>query len=525
MSNYIYLLQEREFMKTNENVYKIGMTKKANHERFNQYPKGSILLFQMICNDCKNMEKIIIIKFKQHFKLRKDIGNEYFEGDYKNMVDIIYSTIKNENEECVNFHEKNDNMIVEEAEEEEEPIYQITTYEEWIKHNKICEIIITNKKNGEGYLRCKGNLWRELCDKNRFDFDENSMEYLSLFIEKIQPSTWKMVSPTDDLIDLVSFIHFNDMNYEYKNTTTNKIINNEEYKKLSDTDKQQYDSLPKNDKYKFIHAEYDNDKIMQDIIEKCHVKKCDFYNLNYHEYVLSITNNSLIEHFIFNSVNFTLKSVDDALNNKILTGKDCGSGLMCFTNVDNIDMVNIDVVDDILDSLIGNEIKVQYKKLAHNLIVKQEEKQIIFYDYNGCLLTTWIRDLLYFISNSKFYVISEDYYENKSEFKKLLKTQKYRVVIITEYKNISIKTQINDFCKLGFKNIIVCQTDKANSVYDIVKYRNYLQDNKELLMKCMKEQQNYEVVTDWNNAIQYNDSIFYSNRLLLVNFFKWCCVA
>ena len=43
-----YLLQEREFVKTKENIYKVGMTQKENYERFNQYPKGSVLLFQMI---------------------------------------------------------------------------------------------------------------------------------------------------------------------------------------------------------------------------------------------------------------------------------------------------------------------------------------------------------------------------------------------------------------------------------------------------------------------------------------------
>ena len=32
--NYIYLLKEREFIKTKEDIYKIGMTKKPNHERF-----------------------------------------------------------------------------------------------------------------------------------------------------------------------------------------------------------------------------------------------------------------------------------------------------------------------------------------------------------------------------------------------------------------------------------------------------------------------------------------------------------
>ncbi len=95
-TNYIYLLQEREFIKTKENIYKLGMTRKENLERFNQYPKGSILLFQMICNNCRDIEKILIKKFKDIFKHQKDIGNEYFEGNYNEMIDIIYSTIKNE---------------------------------------------------------------------------------------------------------------------------------------------------------------------------------------------------------------------------------------------------------------------------------------------------------------------------------------------------------------------------------------------------------------------------------------------
>ena len=90
MTNYIYLLQEREFIKTKENVYKIGMTKKENCKRFNQYPKGSILLFQIICNNCKKMETQIIELFKEKFNQRRDIGSEYFEGSYKNMIELIF---------------------------------------------------------------------------------------------------------------------------------------------------------------------------------------------------------------------------------------------------------------------------------------------------------------------------------------------------------------------------------------------------------------------------------------------------
>ena len=35
-SQYIYLLQEQEFVNTKENVYKVGMTNEENCERFNQ---------------------------------------------------------------------------------------------------------------------------------------------------------------------------------------------------------------------------------------------------------------------------------------------------------------------------------------------------------------------------------------------------------------------------------------------------------------------------------------------------------
>jgi hypothetical protein len=92
--NYVYLIKEREFIKTGEDVYKLGRSKKENHKRFNQYPKGSILLFQIICNDCVDMEKQLIKIFKESFKQRKDVGREYFEGNHVDMIDIIYSTAK-----------------------------------------------------------------------------------------------------------------------------------------------------------------------------------------------------------------------------------------------------------------------------------------------------------------------------------------------------------------------------------------------------------------------------------------------
>ena len=126
MPNYIYLLQEREFIKTREPIFKVGMTTKENHVRFNQYPKGSILLFQIICKSCKTMENKILTEFRTKFKSQKDIGNEYFEGEYKTMMDIIYLIVKNEevddneiNDKEINVNdEKCDNLKVDEKQVE-----------------------------------------------------------------------------------------------------------------------------------------------------------------------------------------------------------------------------------------------------------------------------------------------------------------------------------------------------------------------------------------------------------------------
>jgi len=574
--NYIYLLQEREFIKTKEHIYKVGMTKQENHGRFNQYPKGSILLFQMICDKCKNIENKVIKLFKDKFIMRKDIGNEYFEGDYKNMMDIIYSAIKDETDEknkeenlkqnlkiniileesnlvvqqqCKKEYEKINltpnpkiNLILEESnlveqqqlkkeyekfleEKEKEELekflaqrYIITTYEEWIKYNQISKIIITNKK-GEGYLKFKGQLWRKLYDKNCLSFNKDYMEDLLGFITNNKSDVMKMVSPSNDL---VSRCEMNNMRFNYKNRLTDEIITLEEHRKLNEIEQPMYYLLEK-DKYEFIESGYDDNKIFQDTIEKCHVKVniLNFYNLNYYEYVFSIHRHPshTSDYVIFNSVNFTFTYVDDLINNKILTGEDSGGRILFVKHV-----VNVSIVDDILNSLITCEIKVQFKILVYNLIVKQEEDQIIFYDYNNCLLTTWIRDLLYSISNNKFYIESHQYYENKLEFKKIFKKSKLRCVIISkDSKDIpTIETQIKDFCKLGFKNIIVCQNNKINTMYNIVNFRTYLQDNKELLIKCIKNENNYQPEC-WESSIKFDDDIFYNSKLLLTNFLKWCC--
>jgi len=203
LTNYIYLLQEREFVNINSNIFKVGMTTKLNHERFNQYPKGSKLLFQIICNDCKNIEKIILKKFKEKFNQQLAIGNEYFEGDYKIMIDDIYSIVKNNNEE--------EHLKIKQLEEEfkqkyiekENELIKIVKQElplkikyklrnnQWRKHKNVLDSIIYTKKIVSPYGHWKET--NKLFDEGKF----NNEKFAKIFINDININDYILMFDTN----------------------------------------------------------------------------------------------------------------------------------------------------------------------------------------------------------------------------------------------------------------------------------------------------------------------------------------
>jgi|LakMenEpi03Aug12_release.lakeMendotaPanAssembly.Ray.scaffolds.fasta_scaffold35337_6 hypothetical protein len=87
---YIYLLQEREFVNSEKSIYKLGKSKQDNTARVRQYPKGSILLFQKICNNCDANETELIKLFNEKYVKHSEIGNEYFEGNVNEMMRDIF---------------------------------------------------------------------------------------------------------------------------------------------------------------------------------------------------------------------------------------------------------------------------------------------------------------------------------------------------------------------------------------------------------------------------------------------------
>jgi hypothetical protein len=176
MSNefqYIYLLKEREFIKTNECIYKIGKTKQKNLDRICNYPNGTALIIQIKCKNCDKLEKELIELFKTKYELQKHIGNEYFKGNCYNMIDDIYKACINERLE---FNDnENNNEIKDEIKEME-----ITTYDDFIKYSNIKKIIITNKNNKEGYLTHGNDIWFKIIGINKLTDDNIDKSLLSI---------------------------------------------------------------------------------------------------------------------------------------------------------------------------------------------------------------------------------------------------------------------------------------------------------------------------------------------------------
>jgi hypothetical protein len=87
--HYIYLLREREFVRLDEQCYKIGRTSQNPSKRFEGYPKGSEILMYIAVDNSIIAEKTLLTFFKKEFNQKKDYGAEYFSGDKNEMIKAI----------------------------------------------------------------------------------------------------------------------------------------------------------------------------------------------------------------------------------------------------------------------------------------------------------------------------------------------------------------------------------------------------------------------------------------------------
>ena len=179
--DYIYLLKEREFIKTGEDIFKIGRSSQFNDKRIKQYPKGSMVLLMIFCGNSKQIEIFLINKFKEIFIQRKDIGVEYFEGCLLKMREIIIENIiKLDNLTIEKFKQESINKLNKITENIEVIISEKKRIDE-LNELKIKSILEKeNKKEEKRKKREEINKLKEERKKNREERRKEIIEKLTI---------------------------------------------------------------------------------------------------------------------------------------------------------------------------------------------------------------------------------------------------------------------------------------------------------------------------------------------------------
>ena len=248
----IYLLIEREFIKTNENIYKIGRTKRKIQQRLQGYPKGSKLIIYRHVSNTLIAERQLMAEFCNNFIQCKHIGNEYFSGDMNKMIEILETIAKNKfvhegnksilnkpilNKPIVNdFNKKNVNKpIINNFGKEDLSKY---TYEELFGvlsrgsqcHDYLLTMIHFNEKYPEnqniildnissGIMRVKeDDVWVVRFFKGYYPKIISNIGYIISYI----------ITKIDDIggIKLDDFIHFTNFAKECANSTNKNLLYN-----------------------------------------------------------------------------------------------------------------------------------------------------------------------------------------------------------------------------------------------------------------------------------------------------------
>ena len=471
----IYLIQPAELVSTNR--YKIGCSSSPDLKRCNNgYKKGTRYICIMECNYPFQLESKIKCEFNKIFKLIA--GKEFFEGDEKIMIEHFIT--------IVTKHHKQEIFI------DKKTIIKKETID-----NK--ELYIYSESNSENDSNSDSESNSENDSNSDSDSDLECDLEIDTYDEFLKISNISKIVITD-LINKYGYLKFNDTNSTWAEITDTESL---------------YGWLKHNNNH-FKINELNYDKIINDICLKCYDEKFEKYKLKYNEYFIHANNR---KYYIINTKNFNYTEYDNNIN--VLTYNDKGSRSLYLNNFENI---NIDIIDNILNSLINDKnILALYKKICYNVLVEEIE-DIIFYDYSIDihLLYIWLKDLLYTITpfyETIIYTYSFEY--PNIDYIKVIKKNKPKIVIIfcnliTTEKQINYI--INKIKKLGIKNIYICIKNK--NMYNYKKYYKWLNSNKTTIKNNITCNN-----TDHFERLFLNDlnDIFYFEELLLNNYFKWCC--
>ena len=497
-TNYIYLLCEREFIKTNEPIYKIGRSLQENLKRIQSYPNGTKLLFQSMCENCIDSEKELIKLFKLNFKHRNDIGNEYFEGNCHKMIQImteylittftqknLFGLVHNVEDKSVK-DESDENTESDEDDEEHEII--INNIDDYLKVSTIDKLIITNKKTTEGYLRLKSS---------------SNPVWLKIYA---------CGTSEEDLMGYLKNCHNGECD-----VTNNKIVafNERMYKKF------------KNVKTHRVDCNYE--EICRDIKNKCYQEIPNRINLEKNMYIMQCKDHLGNRKYLqLNAKDFTFSDISHKLNDTIITLNDCGE-MMSFKLYQNIihclEEINTKIVCEILQILIGDQDEyIKFKRLCYYIFNGTYiENPILFEDKTG-FLTSWLKKAMEFVSLDGHYIdyvdkdkLTSSEYMNKSNKVIFLHNN---TKFIKKVETIKKKTHISIFVNTK----IYCDRNKYNQL------NKFIFENKHLILDLVQDKECifspifYQRLKDNELNETDIDNIFYKYSFLGINFLKWCCV-
>ena len=111
--SFLYIIHTRECRRLNEDVYKIGRSEQCV-TRVRSYGRGALVYLLVPVEDSKGAEKKVIQEFKKHFVQKKYYGTEYFEGNLREMQNIMLTVSQ------YSFPVVNKNLEDTETEDEDE---------------------------------------------------------------------------------------------------------------------------------------------------------------------------------------------------------------------------------------------------------------------------------------------------------------------------------------------------------------------------------------------------------------------
>jgi hypothetical protein len=83
--DYVYLVQEREFIRVNEPTYRVGRTSSVIDKLITECPRGSRFVLYCNVSNCHTVWDIICNVFDHLFERRIEYGDWYYSGNLDSM--------------------------------------------------------------------------------------------------------------------------------------------------------------------------------------------------------------------------------------------------------------------------------------------------------------------------------------------------------------------------------------------------------------------------------------------------------